>query len=267
MEYLGGLNLFTSHFVMGCKESLREYTQTETTEIESLHRWMNFKDNDCGMERYKTSRTQYICYFHIIPIDTLNDILNDLYCIYIKHYPYSVKADFIKHVLGTTIHEIKEVIEWDRGDYFTWLSNPPNETIYSYYYIFGNDKEFYDFGILDLYDINYYLQYFNRVLDLIENFTVKPKSKSFTNDLDLLSNEQKRVVDLFIKKGFKDSHIYRFLKDEKYFINITEIEYVKFMNKEYNKGWKHGKRITTKKDITFKVEMFDFYNENVPKTT
>ena len=37
---LKGVNLFTSHFVIGCKECNLGFTKTHTEQIDSLHKWL-----------------------------------------------------------------------------------------------------------------------------------------------------------------------------------------------------------------------------------
>ncbi len=84
MQQSGGLNLFESHFVMGCIECSRIHTKTETDEIRALHDWLHWKDTDYGMVKYKSDRTQYVSYLHIIEIELFVQILSDLASIYIK---------------------------------------------------------------------------------------------------------------------------------------------------------------------------------------
>ena len=106
MEKLGKSNLFTSHFIMGCPEVNRECTKTETTEIEALHKWIDFKDNDWAMDRYRTDRTQYIAFLEIIELEAFKEITQGLYQSYCKEYPYSSKKDFINHVFEYTIYDL-----------------------------------------------------------------------------------------------------------------------------------------------------------------
>ena len=65
---LAEVNVFTSHFLIGGKEVMRKFTKTETVEIEALHKWFEFKDNDWGMETYRTNRTQYIDFLEIVEL-------------------------------------------------------------------------------------------------------------------------------------------------------------------------------------------------------
>jgi hypothetical protein len=133
----------------------------------------------------------------------------------------------------------------------------------------GSTRKSYDYEALffpyQLFTLQKVKNLLNQKLGVIKKR--KNFLQSIDKNLDLLSKSQKKVLHAFIEKGFNDSHIYRFLKNEKNFINITELEYIRYMNKVYSKGWKENKRITSFKDLTFKKEMYDFYNEIVLKTT
>jgi hypothetical protein len=167
---LGNINLFTSHFIMGCVEAIDERTKTKTDEIISLHNWLNFKDNEPHMERYCSKRTQYVCFLRIIPLDDFRGILFDLSRFYKRQYPFSTKPDFIKNIFETTIFEIRELIKWIDENKITWLSEPPNESKYSFYTVFSSiDSEFFDFAILSNFDIQYYKQYYSRILEMIDS--------------------------------------------------------------------------------------------------
>lgn len=166
MEYLGGVNLLTYHFTIGCKESSLIYTKTITNHIESLHKWIDFKNNDWGMKQYNTDNTQYICYLEIIPIEILKEIIKDLYTIYKKKYPYSEYSNFIEYTFDYTLYDLKRIIERD----YHWLSESPNENIFTYYnnYLI-NDREYIDFGLNTDLDIEYFKQYYKLVIELLSN--------------------------------------------------------------------------------------------------
>ena len=50
IETLGLYNLFANKFVIGTPSVNKGYTKTNTEEIEALHRWLKFKEEDQGME-------------------------------------------------------------------------------------------------------------------------------------------------------------------------------------------------------------------------
>ena len=171
MKRLGNTNLFTSDFVMGSCESELKFTKTHTIEIEVLHKWMDYKDSDWGMKKYQTKRTQYISFPHLIDLQDLSLIIQDLMHIYKLQYPYGTKEDFIETVFRYTIFDIKNFIESE----YTWYGGCPNIMEFDFYYTYERiGSELIDF-ILDAdKDIDYYKQYFKKVLQLIEDIEYNP---------------------------------------------------------------------------------------------
>jgi len=187
MEYLGGVNLITSHFVIGCKECYIEDTKTHTNKILTLHNWLDYKDSDRGMKTYRVDRTQYISFPHIIELKDLAFILKDLISIYKKAFPYSEKSDFISHVLSHTIYELNEFISWN----FTWLAYPPNEKNYQFYYHYDfSFKEFIDIAIPSNHTIENYKQYFKKVIQLINDLEFDENDKIQNNQQNDLLPKQ-----------------------------------------------------------------------------
>lgn len=77
----------------------------------------------------------------------------------------------------------------------------------------------------------------------------------------LLSERQELIIKKLIERGFSDVHVYRFLKDEKQFITITESQFVTFMNKSYNRNYAKKKRFSSIKDITIPVELEMYFSQ------
>jgi len=148
MDNLGTFNLFTSHFVIGCKETYLQHTQTITYEIEALHKWMNYKDSDYGMNKYRTERTQYISFLRIIDFNIFQSIVKDLYKIYSVKYKYSDASDFVKNVFDYTIYDLQRIIDLD----LIPIGCSPNENKYVFY-LLDSDREFIDFAIDSDFDI------------------------------------------------------------------------------------------------------------------
>lgn len=166
MEYLGGINLFTSHFVIGSSRVAKNYTQTETNVFRALQKWLEYKDTDWGMKRYRTERTQYVSFLNIIELSTLKQLVNEIVIHYKKQFPYSSKEDFIKHVFSYSIFDLKQIIERE----YTWLSEAPGEPDFCFYtYFSDSDKEFLDFAIPSDQSIEHYKQYYRKVIEIIEN--------------------------------------------------------------------------------------------------
>ncbi len=167
MEHLGGINLFTSHFVIGCREVNRAFTQTDTIEIIVLHKWLDFKDNDYGMMKYRSDRTQYIDFLEIIEFEKFKQIVHELYSIYLTKFPYATKANFIESVFAYTIYDLKRFVELD----LQWLGEAPLEDNFSFYTVYSyEDREFKDFAINNNTEIEHYRQYYRVVIDFLESF-------------------------------------------------------------------------------------------------
>ena len=205
MDNLGTYNLFTSHFVIGCPEVELEYTKTITNEIEALHKWMNYKDTDYGMSKYRTERTNYISFLRIIELKTFKKIVQDLYKSYKSKYEYCEVEDFVNDVFSSTLYYLQEIIEMD----LTWIGCPPNETEFQYYYDYEiSNREFIDFAIDSKLDISYYKQYFKKVIQYI-------KSHHFVN------NEQEKV-----ESTISESNSINQVKKIKYTANEKALAYL-----------------------------------------
>lgn len=187
MEYLGGFNVFTSHFIIGCKEVQREFTKTETKEIKALHSWLYFKDNDWGMWKYRSDKTQYIDFLEIIELEQFKKITEQLYQIYFKEYPFSTRQDFIDFVFQYTIYDLERFLTLN----LICMGNAPNELHYTFYtvYIF-DEREFLDFAIDSRYDIEHYRQYYKRVLSYL---------KSFAEEQELIPQQLNNDVSVDLK--------------------------------------------------------------------
>lgn len=164
MEYSGGLNLFTSHFIMGTIEADKRFTKTETKEIKALHLWLNFKNTDWALDKFK-NRTQYVAFLHCIELNDLNQILNDLATIYKKSYPYAEKKDFIEYFFSYTLYDLETLVSSNPTFY-----GQSKVKDFDFYYLYDQPcSEFCDFAIASDKTINFYKQYFRKVIALIKN--------------------------------------------------------------------------------------------------
>ena len=167
MEHLGNRSLFTSHFVLGGKEADRKFTKTKTDVLEALHKWLNFKDNDQGMENYSSLRTRSVDFLEIIELETFKEITQELHRLYCLEYPYSSRKDFLEHVFEYTIHDLKRFLELDLICHGEVL----NDKTYCFYSHFIDDaKQFKDFAISGEKEIEYYQQYYRAVLNYLKSF-------------------------------------------------------------------------------------------------
>ncbi len=189
MDYLGGSNLFTSHFIMGTMLP----TDNRIQVVNFMNGWMFYKDNTPSMRKYRSDRTQYIDFLHIIELSYLEEILHDLIRIYRKSYPYSEKSDFFEHIFGSTLWELQKYIDESNYIYYgvsvnnsyTFYFMPPYQNFEVYYVFDRIDDEYIDFIVEPTKSISYYKQYYKKVLQLIndidysvDNKTEKKEEKS-----------------------------------------------------------------------------------------
>jgi hypothetical protein len=128
MDYLSNENLFFSKYIVGCEVP----SNTNIDCVKTLHNWLYFKDNDYGMKRYRTDRTQYIAFLNIIDLPVLKEIINDLILIYKREYPFGEKSDFIEQIFKYTLYGLESFVEYDN---YTFYGTPPsikNEVYYKY---------------------------------------------------------------------------------------------------------------------------------------
>tara|TARA_B110000285_G_C15138189_1_gene628677 strand:- start:2956 stop:3831 length:876 start_codon:yes stop_codon:yes gene_type:complete len=204
---LKGVNLFTSHFVIGCKECNLGFTKTHTEQIDSLHKWMNWKNTDYAMDRYRTKHTQYIDFLHIIDLEELESVLKLIVKNYKIENPYSDKIDFLKNTFSYTIWELEEFIK--NAD-IHYLGQAPNEDRYEFHTFYDRlSGEFVDYAIDSNFSIDYYKQYYKRVIELINQIdfekkeveTVKSEAPTLS---DLINFEQGQELVNQIKIKYKN---------------------------------------------------------------
>lgn len=230
MEYIGGENLFTSHFVMGCLLP----TDKNLEVVSFLNDWMHYKDSDWGMSKYKTARTQYISFLHIIEIPILKNIIIDLSKYYKKQFPYSEQKDFLDYTFDYTLHDLKRLLE---NDSFTWLASTPTKNNFHVYYKYESDSfEFLDFIVDEDKTINYYKQYFKKVLELFDSFDYEKLTfdNNSTNEGIKKPESKDATKTLWFQVGltFATGEIYPLL--EKHGKNINEVAR-ELGNEMYNK--------------------------------
>jgi hypothetical protein len=226
--------------VFECKEDVcpkKELLKSlKIKEVEALHRWEFFNKNDYTMSRRSTERINYL---HLIPLNTLKIILNDLHEIFIKHYPFSTLEDFKSMVLETTIFDLKDLIEWNEANQLVWMAEPPNENDYTYYSVFQPDtKENIDFGIDSQFDIDYYIQYFKRVLELIEDFNNDEPQSIIESKTPFTDSKTDELFNYILKnwsyhKDLKYAYIYNYMLDT-LGCAIIQTDYEKFIRTKYD---------------------------------
>jgi uncharacterized membrane-anchored protein YjiN (DUF445 family) len=160
--YLGHVNLFTSEFVIG---SLPEGTN-QLEDIEIFERWTFFKDNDDRMYKFRTSKTNHIEVLHTIDLNLLNELIIDFIKIYKVKYPFAIKKDFVEYYFDHSLHDLNHFINSEFTRYYVHTVIPKRRV----YYLFDKRfNEFVDFVIEEQKDIEYYKQYYRKVIQLIDD--------------------------------------------------------------------------------------------------
>jgi len=88
------INLLHSRIVIGSHSTMNK----NISYVEALKTWLHHKDTDWGMEEFKSIRTLYVSYLHVVELPLLKLIIEDLISGYQEHFPYAEKEDFIKYV-------------------------------------------------------------------------------------------------------------------------------------------------------------------------
>lgn len=208
MDYLSSENLFFSKYVIGCE--LPNNTNIDC--IKTLHNWLYFKDNDYGMSRYRTDRTQFIAFLNIIDLPVLKEIINDLIIIYKKEYPFGEKADFIEQIFSYTLYSLESFVEYEN---YTFYGTPPNIKNEVYYKFERDDNEYIEFVTEPVKDIEYYQQYYKKVIEMInnldfENPQIKSKPRQQKKNLQnmrdkLFEINEKNYLDLVKEYSFSEN--------------------------------------------------------------
>ncbi len=162
---LGYDNLFTSEFDMGCDLP----NSKELEYIETLNKWLHFKENDFWMEKYRPENTLFIAFLHIIDLETFKEILHDLILIYKKSYPFGEKSDFIEHTFRYTLRFLEKFINIH---YFDFSYYRRRHGIRNDIYFYRNHLAIYeieDYILEQSKDIRWYQQYYKKIIGLINN--------------------------------------------------------------------------------------------------
>lgn len=209
-------NLFTKHFIMGCKEVDLNHTKTITKEIEAIHAWIDWKDNDWAMKRYRSSRTQYIDFLEIIELGNFKELIHDLARLYLVDYPYSKTKDFIEYTFGYTLFELKRYVDIE----FYFLSDIPNiQGLYVCNYFSREDNEFIEIIIDEKFTYDNYRQYYQRVIELIEEFDYSHLDNESKIDSEITDAEviSEKIPDELSEKVTKSKRLFNYFSEYGFF--------------------------------------------------
>lgn len=274
---MGYDNLLFDQFIYGASLDNTNLIKPEVTNI-----WFEHTENEYERAMFRAyNNIDYVNFLNIIDLEIINNFIVELWNVYKRKYTYSSKEDFIKSVWQFTIYQIEDFLKetyypsgYNCKGFELWFCNDKNDITNNLWFFLDEDK-----------DPDYYKQYYKKVLELLISFKgvnskdntkeppLEPKTP-FTDPKsskepplepkDLLTTTQKEIIDKLIIKGFLDVHIFRFLRDEKNFITITQKQFNLYMNENYNRNYKPDKRITALKDISIPIELDKYFNEITP---
>ena len=233
------------------------------TKVRAVNLWQYFLNHDFS---FNTNRSiERICYLHIIPLEDLQKILIDLHSIFKKEYPFSKIEDFKKMVFQETIYDLKDLIKWYESNKIVWLSEPPSEQNFTYYSVytefFGEDVI--HFGIEQKYDIDYYVHYFKRVLELIDSFNIVEKTEIKEPKPPFTDSKTHELFNYIVdnwkyKAGLKWGYILNFLNSNESYLPLSKY------NLKDNYGFKMGVKYRNEY-IDFIGKHHDFYKDLQPE--
>ena len=169
IDTLGSYNLFANKFVIGTPSVNKGYTKTNTEEIEALHRWLKFKEEDQGMDNYRPANTQSIQFLKIIDVPLFNDVVKDLHRAYKRKFIHSTNSDFVQNVFEYTISSLKRLLKCEEEGDLIWMDGPPGEKVYTYYrYSSGINQQGIELAIKRDDDIDNYIQHYRHVLSTLD---------------------------------------------------------------------------------------------------
>ena len=270
MEELGRLNLFTSEFIIGTL--LPE--NKDLNQIETLHNWIQYKDKDLGMRKYRPENTTNISFLYIIDLEIFKEILNDLVIIYSKSYPNAIKKDFINYTFSNTLLFIEKFI-----NIHDWNFNPYSARLFDKYEIYNCD-EFYYPNIIDIFidpskNIIWYRQYYIKIIELLNNLDFG----NIISNSKLTPPKQNEIITNKLKvKQIALIHVYE--RNQITRQNATEIA-SRYGYKSKNSGEglfqdyttfcspsnRHGKPDPcTRKKLKNKIDLFESITEHLSDT-
>lgn len=180
MEELGRLNLFTSHFIIGCLTNINNDLESK----KELNNWLKFKNSNSEMDKYRVNQTQYVDFLYEIDLSIFKGYLLGLVKNYKKAFPYAEKTDFINHVFVYSLFDLENFNERE----YRFLGSYSTSSKYDFYcYYEVSSNEYLDFAIPSDKTIEYFKQYFKRIIQLVNDVQFE---ESLQLDEEVTTNEE-----------------------------------------------------------------------------
>lgn len=240
--YFSGLNILFNH-LFGVELSNNDNQLNKSFSIPEPKKLFDFFDELIDGEYSDLETYNYIDEVtNNFDEDKIKIILKDLE-LYLFASKMELENDFN---LNDLVGKDKQYKTIDEIPYTEHKSHFDNTTVIHYDY----EKLFYPHRFFNHYRLKKLLK------SKLKSYNSPPNQIN-----DLLNDTQKKIIDKLIQRGFKDVHVYRFLKDEKQFITITQKEFNKYMIDNHHRKYKPEKRITSIKDISIPRELIVYFNE------
>jgi hypothetical protein len=243
-------NLFYDHFIYGWRTPKSFFGKSKT-----VNDW--FKHTEKPMERDFNPvyyNIGWVDFCNYIDFNTVKALISDNWELYFKHYPFSTKEDYITDFWGYTIYELEIFLKeeiyfhgWCLDGFELFFCSDPNDITNNLWFFIPEDR-----------DISFFKHYYKAFLKELNEF----KDLKVVSNSKLLEKEIS-MIQYLTDKGFKWVHIYRFLKDTKQFIDISEKDFINSINIDFNAGWDITKRFSALKDIQIPNGINGFYEEKL----
>jgi hypothetical protein len=209
MEQLGKKCILFSQFVEGAQKAT--FPKNKDIEyINDFYTWKKIKDNPSNSEEYyPCGKTQYYILFpkEVICLDILNEILNDLAGIYKRAFPFGTKQDFLDYVLDGTLSKLNAIVN---ADIIEFADSPSDKTTI-YIQNLGIRGEVIEYILDSSMNIDYYKQYFRKVIKLIEEFDFEHSESiealEIINEFDEENNNSIEALERTTKMGLENGKI------------------------------------------------------------
>jgi len=221
IDTLGRYNLLINWYVIGGHKPSDFGLQFSTI----IKHWTYYKDNDWGMSKYTTDKTQSI--FEIIEIEqsTIKAILIDLLATYKSKYPYSTKDDFINSVLSNTYWFLHD---FSIDNKYSWLADIP-KTNYTAYYKNTLDYQRIDFICDSSKSIEYYQQYAKAIVSIIDSLEYDTKIIDAIQPESKPEKPKKQITFKWQGKPDELKELHKLMSNSKYRLISTETNLNEFI--------------------------------------
>jgi hypothetical protein len=176
---------FSTDFIIGT-----DYSDIKQTDIKEVF----FDWHKYFTKSYIDKKIQFVAFLNEINIEDLKSIINELMIQYHSKYPHSNKQNFLDHYFDYTLYQLGVFIERE----YQFICTCPKHKNYAFYGFYHKiDREYIHYAIPSTKDIDYFKQYFHKVITTIEGSEYinsdMPDNLVLVNNKDDLKNLEKLI--------------------------------------------------------------------------